>query len=245
MILASTSRKFMRIAKAIFGLCFFVLLSGSVLYQRQVLRERDNPKRLTSYCVSAAKVAAQYWTPAKGLDDEVQIDADLDAKGKVIEMAVSERSKGTTKAQQSVLKRLIKVKEFGIPPKTTFPLKVLIVSCGQHGVDIYKRDNDYGKYMEDLQRRIKSSWSPSQRENANSCVLRFSILRDGSVRNVKVAKSSGDKDVDAVAIRAVESPSRFEELPPGSPCSVDIEFTFDYRVHGSGGDTHWPRAPWN
>ncbi|MBS2002056.1 MAG: TonB C-terminal domain-containing protein [Cyanobacteria bacterium SZAS LIN-5] len=92
-------------------------------------------------------------------------------------------------------------------------------------------DVDFGPYMANLQRNIKRSWFPPQRQESRRVVVRFNIDRGGELSNLKVLKSCGVAVADQAAINAVENAApNFKPLPAGAPPEVTIEFTFDYNV---------------
>jgi len=77
----------------------------------------------------------------------------------------------------------------------------------------------YSWYVEALQRRIGEHW---QREliqvdarvrSAPRSVVFFEILRDGTVRGVRLAQSSGNPSVDYAALRAVTNANPVPPLP--------------------------------
>lgn len=77
----------------------------------------------------------------------------------------------------------------------------------------------YGWYVEALQRRIGEQW---QRElmqadprvrAAPRAVVFFEILRDGSLRNIRLAQPSGNPSVDFSALRAVTNSNPVAPLP--------------------------------
>jgi TonB family protein len=98
------------------------------------------------------------------------------------------------------------------------------------------KDIDFGPYMQELQRRIKRAWFPPKGDETKRYIVVFEVNRDGSLSNLKLSKSSGDKAADQSGLVAVRNASPFQRLPPGSPEKVDIQFTFDYNVfRGSNG----------
>jgi protein TonB len=86
-------------------------------------------------------------------------------------------------------------------------------------------------YSEALQRALGESWrrTLSQASGAASkpAIIRFTIQRDGTIRDIQVAESSGNRSVDYTAQRAVLTISPFRPLPPQlgrSSIVVDIFF---------------------
>ncbi len=89
-------------------------------------------------------------------------------------------------------------------------------------------------YVEAVQRKISSNWlqssvDPSLRW-APRVVASFQVLRDGTVANIQILRSSGNSSVDTSAVRAISNASPMSPLPPeyrGS--NVNVEFWFDFR----------------
>ena len=91
----------------------------------------------------------------------------------------------------------------------------------------------FNDYMPKMQQQIKSNWEPVKRENSSRVILKYEIKKDGTLGDYDVIKSSGDKNVDKAAIKALKKSSPFEPLPEGfTGDKVDVQFTFDYNVFG-------------
>ena len=103
---------------------------------------------------------------------------------------------------------------------------------GAPGIDAL-REPDFGPYMRELQRRIKLNWDPPKGNESKTVVLLFKIARDGRLLSCRVNKSSGLPTADQAALKAVELTAPFRPLPADfKGQSIDIQFTFDYRVFG-------------
>ena len=103
---------------------------------------------------------------------------------------------------------------------------------GAPGIDAL-REPDFGPYMRELQRRIKLNWDPPKGNESKTVVLLFKIARDGRLLSSRVHKSSGLPSADQAALKAVELTAPFRPLPADfKGQSIDIQFTFDYRVFG-------------
>jgi protein TonB len=92
----------------------------------------------------------------------------------------------------------------------------------------------YPWYVESVQRRISSNWLVSGVDPgvrwAPRVEISFEILRDGSVVNIQMLRSSGVPSVDRSAIRAVQSSSPLDRLPSDyTGNKVYVEFWFDFR----------------
>jgi periplasmic protein TonB len=89
-------------------------------------------------------------------------------------------------------------------------------------------------YVEAVQRKVSSTWLQSTVDPsvqfAPRVVATFDILRDGSVTNIQVTKSSGNASVDSSAVRAIRDASPMQQLPPAySGSKVSVEFWFDFK----------------
>jgi TonB family protein len=89
---------------------------------------------------------------------------------------------------------------------------------------------DFGKYMADLQRRIKKHWFPPRGPSSKRVVVIFTVHRDGTMTDLQRDSNSGDAIDLQAAMTAVQNAAPLPPLPAHSPSSVDIQFTFDYNV---------------
>lgn len=104
---------------------------------------------------------------------------------------------------------------------------------GAPGIDAL-REPDFGPYMRELQRRIKLNWDPPKGNESKTVVLLFKIAKDGRLLSCRINKSSGLPTADQAALKAVELTAPFRPLPVDfKGQSIDIQFTFDYRVFGA------------
>lgn len=118
------------------------------------------------------------------------------------------------------------------PPKNTRPSGVgnPAGGGGHPGIDAV-REPDFGPYMRDVQKKIKSNWDPPEGDKSKRVVLLFKIAKDGSLLSCSVKKSSWNSNVDYAAIKAVKQTAPFPPLPPEfKGQSIDIQFTFDYNI---------------
>jgi TonB family protein len=86
-------------------------------------------------------------------------------------------------------------------------------------------------YSEALQRALRESWgrtlSQASGDAAKPAVVRFTILRDGTIRDIQIVGSSGNRSVDYTAQRAVLGISPFRGLPPQlGRSSIVVEIFF-------------------
>ena len=85
-----------------------------------------------------------------------------------------------------------------------------------------KQEPDFGPYMKDLQQTIKKNWTPPRGRESKRVVTAFSIARDGRLLDIKVKESSGIKEVDELAIKAVKLTAPFKALPSDFNSSITL-----------------------
>ena len=96
--------------------------------------------------------------------------------------------------------------------------------------DIDTSENDYVKY---LQKRIKKNWHPPLDDMTKNTVALIKIAKNGRLISCEIFKSSGNQKADEAAVKAVQLAAPFKPLPANFKVqSVDVIFTFDYRVWG-------------
>jgi len=92
----------------------------------------------------------------------------------------------------------------------------------------------FPSYVDAVRNRISSNWLQSTVDPSVRWAPRanytFQIMRDGTVANVQLLQSSGNRSVDNSALRAILSSSPVSPLPSGySGSSVTVEFWFEFR----------------
>ena len=89
----------------------------------------------------------------------------------------------------------------------------------------------YAWYAEALQRELSANWRKTLGQvsgrSEKPVVVRFSIGADGSIGNIRVYESSGNRSLDYSAHRAVQYTNPFRRLPPGlRRSSIVVEMSF-------------------
>jgi TonB family protein len=102
---------------------------------------------------------------------------------------------------------------------------------GKQSVEVGGSPN-FGPYMDELQRRIKRNWMPPKDPHSRQVIVEFSVNRAGELGRARVTQSSGKAEVDQAALDAIHKAAPYPPLPKYSEESVDIQFTFDYRIFG-------------
>lgn len=111
------------------------------------------------------------------------------------------------------------------------PLNSGVNVQGQGGGDFASR---YGWYIEAVRRAVNQNWlqntiDPGVRAARRAkTTVTFTINRDGSVKNIRISESSGNRSMDDSASRALLSIEHFPTLPADySGRYVDVTFDFD------------------
>ena len=90
----------------------------------------------------------------------------------------------------------------------------------------------FAAYAAQLQEQIARHWNTGD-VNARTAPLvtaSFDLMKDGTVRNVKVTQGSGIPTLDLSVRRAIEDASPFPPIPPGfEHSSAKCEFTFELK----------------
>jgi len=81
------------------------------------------------------------------------------------------------------------------------------------------------RYMTMIQSKIKSNWHPHSHKASQAVVL-FDVSRDGSIANARMKRSTGDRALDHVTVKAVEASSPLPPLPNQIEEPAQVEFTF-------------------
>lgn len=92
----------------------------------------------------------------------------------------------------------------------------------------------FGWYVDVLKQRVAEKWKTGdidpRLQTAPPVIVTFTILRDGTVRNVRIVQRSGNAALDYSAQRAIYEASPFPALPPGFERNdANIEFWFQLK----------------
>ena len=107
---------------------------------------------------------------------------------------------------------------------------------GQGGGEFAAR---YPWYVESVRKRISDNWlqntiDPAVRSaHTAHSIVTFTIMRDGTIKNIQLDTSSGNRSMDDSATRAMLSIDKMPQLPSDwRSNSVDVTFDFDLgRAH--------------
>lgn len=87
-------------------------------------------------------------------------------------------------------------------------------------------------YMDKMQKKIKQNWQTDFCTSGAKVVVSYSILKNGSVSNIKIIESSGNSELDSSAINALKQSSPFIALPRQLRKEKDsIDLIFDFHCN--------------
>jgi TonB family protein len=88
----------------------------------------------------------------------------------------------------------------------------------------------FPQYVETMQRRVNDKWLESTSSIPLVCIATFTILRNGTITNIRVTQSTGNQSADMSAVQALQSSNPVDRLPQGyAGTSANVEFQFDFR----------------
>jgi TonB family protein len=70
-------------------------------------------------------------------------------------------------------------------------------------------------YISQIRAALWNQWSSKLSGQGQEATVEFSIMRDGSAVDIRIETSSGDSELDFIALGAVQSAMPFPPLPPG------------------------------
>lgn len=102
--------------------------------------------------------------------------------------------------------------------------------AGGHSAGGTGSKSDIVAYLKDVNRRIKSAWSPPRGEPWKTEIL-FRIAKSGRLMSARVIRSSGSAEADEAAMKALVASAPFKTLPADYPHSyLDLHYSFNYNV---------------
>ncbi len=107
----------------------------------------------------------------------------------------------------------------------------------ERGLTFEGEDLRYESYLIKLKNRIESIWvyppRMARRGVFGDLYIRFTILRDGSLGEVKLVRTSGYQELDEAAMKALKDGAPYWPLPPGwEEDSITITGHFIYAISG-------------
>lgn len=104
----------------------------------------------------------------------------------------------------------------------------------EHGAPLWLTGGDrrYMDYFRGIYRKVQPLWVfPKELEvvyEQGEVIVQFSILADGTIRGLRVRKSSGYRQFDANVVAAIEKAAPFGPIPRGLGRRLDILAPFEF-----------------
>lgn len=92
---------------------------------------------------------------------------------------------------------------------------------------------DVQSYMDYMYKTMVANWNPPQFDKSRTVTVSFTILKDGKLADPKIKASSGNNEMDNVAITTVKKVAQLPPLPNEITKQHDktsVEFTFTYNA---------------
>jgi TonB family protein len=86
-------------------------------------------------------------------------------------------------------------------------------------------DSDYQTYVDGLEKKISSVQGP--KKFLGQVIVNFTINKNGTISNAKVAKSSNMPQIDTAALAAAQTAGPFGVMPKSRTKPIIVEVTFD------------------
>jgi protein TonB len=84
----------------------------------------------------------------------------------------------------------------------------------------------YNWYLTIIQQKLEKNWNPSTEDRSAKVQVAFTINSSGMISEPKITRSSGNRTLDNLALRAVKMAAPFPKLPPGfSGDSIELNCT--------------------
>jgi protein TonB len=85
----------------------------------------------------------------------------------------------------------------------------------------------FGWYADLVITRVAQHWNPDAQQQSNqAAIVTFTLMKDGSVKDVRLSQRSGNTIMDFACQRAVLDSAPFQPIPDGAGNSVNIELVF-------------------
>lgn len=174
------------------------------------------------------------WVPRGSPDWPAAIAFFLKKDGGINNPQISESS-GSADFDQSALEALVALKKTDLPEGVVNDdngaYLIAAFDYESKEVEIGDPNISYSGYLTEIQRTIKRNWHPPKVDTSKKVAVQYEILKNGTIINVKVIKSSGNDLCDAAGLKALRDSSPLPPLPFLAPNSIVMQFTFDYNVH--------------
>lgn len=92
--------------------------------------------------------------------------------------------------------------------------------------------NDVNTYMNYMQNTMKENWNPPKFDSDLTATVLFTIEKDGTITNARIKTSSGNREMDNIAVLTVKNVYKLPPLPTEitkQHNKIDVSFTFTHK----------------
>lgn len=119
-------------------------------------------------------------------------------------------------------------------PQVSNPIYSSMPGSGRIGTSNTTLGTRFPAYAQQIQQMITQKWRTgdvdARLQSAPIVVASFEIMRDGTIRNLKLLQRSGTSTLDFSVQRAITEATPFPPIPPGfERDSATVEFTFELK----------------
>jgi TonB family protein len=194
---------------------------GATATQRKVDRILGRPPRQEQEPPAAAPPPAVAGLPAETREKLIN-----NAIDRIRSRIKEQRSQGepAETPQDKELERTATIPQAGTPEETPAP-----------PLSEDARQSEYTIYLETVKANIVRAWKypqeASEEKEEGKVDVEFTILKNGSLQDVRILRSSGFSNLDREALRAVGAASPFTPIPVKIGLDqLSIRFTFNYTL---------------
>lgn len=110
----------------------------------------------------------------------------------------------------------------------SYELSGLIPNNNSKSVENGRPDNgSFQPYMNAMHDKITQKWVPPVVDKDTEVIVEYTIMKNGYVKDVKIAQSSGNAEVDNSALEALKNSSPLPPLPLSFDNeSINVKFNF-------------------
>lgn len=92
-------------------------------------------------------------------------------------------------------------------------------------------EKELNSYVTEICNYIKNCWNPPFYSANITTIVRFVVVKDGTILNPRVYRSSGNKKMDKAAVQAVKDAVKYKPLPDlYKQDFMELQMAFEYHT---------------
>ncbi|CAN5401880.1 hypothetical protein BH11CYA1_BH11CYA1_04530 [soil metagenome] len=206
---------------------------GKELGGKELLVEQEYGNGpLSKLCRQAEQLLRADCKFGTGFNDKVFVLCSVNPDGSFSRIATDDPAKYGP-AVSALACEKVKSLNLKAPGKDPVPLVISLSNKPELNV-VYVSGINCDVYIAYLGSHIKKQWHPTSSKTSKLVRMQLVILRDGTLKTVKVSTTSGVPAADQEAVAAVQRSKPFKPLPDGCCEDLWLEFSLDYNVFNYG-----------